>query len=849
MESIPRQSAFWSQSIADLLQQLQTSPQGLSSQEARSRGALYGQNILKREGRATTIRLLLAQFESPLIIILILAALVSFFLGETIDATIVIGIVLLSGLLGFWQEKRAADAVAKLLSIVRINARVLRDGKILEVRIEDVVPGDIAILCAGNILPGDCRLLESKDLYVEEAALTGESFPAEKKEATLPPESPLAERVNSLWMGTHVISGEARAVVVRTGTETEFGMISQRLRGKSPETEFEHGVRRFGYLLTEITFILVLLLFGFSVLTKRPVFDSFLFAVALAVGMIPELLPAIISINLAIGAERMARKQVIVKQLASIENFGSMDVLCSDKTGTLTEGTVNFLGARDLKNEASAKGQLFAALNAAFESGFINPIDESIRKTATPDLSEYRKLDEVPYDFVRKRLSILVEKDGQRVMVTKGALANVLESCSHAEVDGHVVPIDAWREKIQERLASFSEQGIRTLGLAYRESVAESRISKDAEQGMTFLAFLPFTDLPREEIVQTIARLKQLGIDLKVITGDNRMVSAALAEKVYGYRPKIMTGAELHQLSNEALRQRAREVNVFAEVEPNQKERIILALRKAGHVVGYLGDGINDAAALHAADVGISVNNGVDIAKEAASIVLLEKDLGVLLEGVREGRTTFANTLKYVFMTTSANFGNMFSMAGAALFLPFLPLLPKQVLLNNFLSDFPAMAIATDTVDEEWIVQPRRWDVNFIRNFMIAFGIVSSVFDFMSFGALLYLLNATPDQFRTGWFLESVVTELLIVFVIRTWKPFYRSRMSRPLLISTFVVLVFTIALPYLPWSGLLGLVPLPPSYLLTFAIITGLYLLASEATKKYVYQRAMGSKIRSFSP
>jgi Mg2+-importing ATPase len=844
METDPQQSAFWSQHVADLLQQLQTSPQGLSNQEAQNRGALYGRNLLKREGQAGSLRLLLSQFESPLIIILILAALVSFFLGETIDAVIVIGIVLLSGLLGFWQEKRAADAVAKLLSIVQINARVMRDGQMLEVRIEDVVPGDIAILSAGNILPGDCRLLESKDLYVEEAALTGESFPAEKKEALLSLETPLAERINSLWMGTHVISGDARAVVVRTGAETEFGQISQRLRLKPAETEFEHGVRRFGYLLTEITFILVLLLFGFSVLTKRPVFDSFLFAVALAVGMIPELLPAIISINLAIGAERMARKRVIVKQLASIENFGSMDVLCSDKTGTLTEGTVNFLGARNVRNERSAKSQLYAALNANFESGFINPIDEAIRKAGAPDLSEYRKLDEVPYDFARKRLSILVEKNGQRVMITKGALANVVESCSGVEIDGQIAPIDEWREKIQERFARLSEQGIRTLGLAYRESVAESRISKDSEQEMTFLGFLPFTDPPRDEIVQTIAQLKQLGIELKVITGDNRMVSAAVAEKVYGYRPRIMTGAELHQLSNEALQQRAREVNVFAEVEPNQKERIILALRNAGHVVGYLGDGINDAAALHAADVGISVKNGVDIAKEAAAIVLLEKDLSVLLEGVREGRTTFANTLKYVFMTTSANFGNMFSMAGAALFLPFLPLLPKQVLLNNFLSDFPAMAIATDTVDEEWIQRPRRWDVTFIRDFMIAFGIVSSVFDFLSFGALLYLLRATPEEFRTGWFLESVVTELLIVFVIRTWRPAHQSRMSRPLLLSTLVVLIVTLALPYMPWAGLLGLVPLPPSYLLTFALITGLYLLASEVTKKYVYQRALGIRM-----
>ena len=830
-------SAFWSLTTDEALVALQTNLQGLPPDEARRRLALYGHNLFKPRQRTDALALLLAQFKSPLIVILILAALLSFFLREPVDATIILGIVVLSGVLGFWQEKSAADAVAKLLALVRITARVRRSGIVQEVHSEEVVPGDIVLLNAGNVVPGDCLLLESKDLFVDEAALTGESFPAEKYVGVSALEAPLAKRINALWLGTHVISGAAVAVVARTGAETEFGQISQSLKLKPAESEFEQGVRRFGYLLTQITFILVLVIFGFSLVFKRPVLDSFLFALALAVGMIPELLPAIISINLALGAAAMARRRVIVKQLAAIENFGSMDVLCSDKTGTLTEGVVRLHGALDSQGLMNERVQLFAYFNASYETGFSNPIDEAIRQDRAFDLSRTRKLDEVPYDFVRKRLSILVEHEGRRLMITKGAFANVLDVCSTVETRGLAVPLDTRRAALGERFAEFSAQGMRTLGLAYRELTNDAPLHKADEHDLIFLGFLVFADPPKAGIAATIKQLRALGISLKIITGDNQLVAAHVAEQVFGAKPLLLTGAELHHLSDEALRQRAPYVDVFAEVEPNQKERIILALRKTNHVVGYLGDGINDASALHAADVGISVNNGVDVAKEAASIVLLEKDLNVLVEGVREGRRTFANTLKYVFMTTSANFGNMFSMAGAALFLPFLPLLPKQILLNNFMSDFPAMAIATDTVDDEWIERPRRWDIHFIRKFMLAFGFISSVFDFLTFGALLYLLKATAMQFQTAWFLESLLTELLIVAVIRTRRPLHKSKMGRPLLWATVIVLVVTVALPYLPGSELMGFVPLPLVYWAVLGGITLLYLLASELTKKIVYR------------
>ncbi len=839
--------AFWSVEAEELMHSLGAGRGGLTHVEARRRIKLYGPNLLKSTKRMDALTLLLAQFRSPLIIILLLAAVLSFFFHEPVDALIIIGIVLLSGLLGFWQEKRAADAVAKLLAVVQVKAEVLRDGTPVELALEEIVPGDVVLLNAGDLIPGDCLILESKDLFVDEAALTGESFPAEKGGGVVKADTPLAHRTNTLFMGTHVISGSATAFVALTGARTEFGDVAERLHLRPAEAEFERGIRRFGYLLTEVTMVLVIIIFGISVYLERHLLDSFLFALALAVGLIPELLPAIISINLAVGAIHMARRKVIVKQLAAIENFGSMNLLCADKTGTLTEGVVRLHAALDVSGGERGKALFYAYLNASYESGFTNPIDEAIRTHRQFDLSDSEKLDEVPYDFIRKRLSVLVKREGAHLMLTKGALRNVLEVCRLVEMpDGKLEDVSRLGEQLESRFEDLSLQGFRTLGLAYKVLDSSlSRISKTDEADMVFLGFLVFFDPSKAGISETVKNLKELGIELKMITGDNRVVAMNVARQVKNASPRLLTGTELHRMSDDALCRRAVDVDVFAEVEPSQKERIILALRKSGNVVGYLGDGINDASALHAADVGISVNSAVDVAKEAASIVLLEKDLNVLLDGVREGRTTFANTLKYVYMTTSANFGNMFSMAAAALYLPFLPLLPKQILLNNFLTDFPAMAIATDRVDRELVLRPRRWDIKFIRDFMVAFGAVSSLFDFLTFGTLLFILRATPDEFRTGWFLESVMTELLIVPVIRTWKPFYRSRPSRLLLVATAIVFGLTFTLPYFgPTSRLLGFSPLPLSFLILLIVITTLYLIASEMTKKFFYKRlGMGAE------
>jgi len=831
--------AFWSIAGTELLTQLATSSQGLDEAEAQERLKRYGANLLKPKGRTDTLTLLLSQYKSPIILLLLFAAGLSIFLADHTDALIILTIVVVSGLLSFWQERGAVNAVARLLALVQIKATVRRGGQPREIPVEQVVPGDIVLLNAGDVIPGDCLILESKDLFVDEATLTGETFPVEKAAGLSPREASLAQRLNALFMGTHVVSGTAAACVVLTGTATEFGQVSVRLRLKPPETEFEHGVRRFGYFLMEVTLLLVLAIFAVNVYLARPVLESFLFSLALAVGLTPQLLPAIISINLAIGAKRMAAEKVIVKRLAAIENFGSMNVLCADKTGTLTAGVVELHSAVSLEGENSEKVLLYAYLNAVFETGFANPIDEAIRHYCCLDVSAFRKLDEVPYDFVRKRLSILVVQAGENLLITKGALAKVLEVCATAETAaGEVVALAQVREVIQQNFAAFSAQGLRTLGVAYRPQGSAATITKDQETDLTFLGFLVVHDPPKPGVGETIRQMKALGVSLKIITGDNALVAASVARQVGLVKSRLLTGSQLRQMSDEALLTKVRDIQVFAEVEPNQKERLITALRKAGQVVGFMGDGINDASALHAADVSISVDSAVDVAKEAADIVLLEKDLGVLTKGIREGRMTFANTLKYVFMATSANFGNMFSMAGASLFLPFLPLLPKQILLTNLLTDFPEMTIATDKVDPELVEKPRRWDIKFIRKFMITFGLVSSIFDYLTFGALLYILKAGTEQFRTGWFQESVISAAMIVLVIRTRKPFFRSTPAKHLLVATLLIVGVTLALPYTALAGLLNFTPLSLEFILLLALILLLYVGTAELAKLVFYRR-----------
>ena len=836
--------AFWSKEAARELADLGVTAGGLTSAEAAERLRRFGPNAIVEKRQQGDVALFLSQFKSPIILILIAAAVLSAFLGDHADAAIILAIVLVSGALTFWQERGAADAVDKLLAIVEIKAKVLRDGVEASVPHDEIVPGDVLVLDAGATVPSDSLVLESTDLYVDEATLTGETFPVDKDPGVLPAGTPLAKRANSVFMGTHVVSGSARALVVHTGRDTEFGAVSDRLVQVPPETGFEHGVRRFGYLLLEITLMLVIAIFAINVFLHKPVVDSFLFSLALAVGLTPQLLPAIISINLAHGSRRMAESKVIVKRLAAIEDFGSMDVLCSDKTGTLTEGVVTVSGAYDVRGGDSEDVMLYAYLNSCFETGFSNPIDLAVRSARSFDISRVTKLDEKPYDFARKRLSILVEREGRPLMVTKGALANVLEVCTKARTPtGATVRLDEVRGDVDRLYRDLSSRGYRTLGVAIRDDLTARLMDGSFEKDMTFVGLLALFDPPKEGASDAVAHLKSLGVRLKIITGDNALVARTAGSQMGLEDPVVFSGAELHGLHERALVARVDTIDIFAEIEPNQKEYVVHALQKAGHIVGYLGDGINDASALHAADVGISVNSAVDVAKEAADIVLLEPGLDVLSQGVEGGRSTFANTLKYVFMATSANFGYMFSMAGASLFLPFLPLLPTQILLTNLLTDFPEMAIASDRVDPELTQSPRRWDLGFIRDFMLVFGLLSSVFDYLTFAALLLVmripLHAAYGQalFRTGWFVESVLSASMVVLVIRTRRPFFRSRPGRLLTLATVCVWVATLAIPYTPVGALFKFVPLPPQFLLMVAVILVLYMTAAEFAKRRFYR------------
>jgi Mg2+-importing ATPase len=840
----PAPAAYWSLEPERLLIALHTSATGLSAEDATQRLTRYGPNAVHVQREMTVFSLLLNQVKSPLVLMLLFAAVISVFAGEWTDAAIVLAVVLGSTVLGFGQEYRARNAVELLRSKVTVRSTVLRSGSTEHLPSEQLVPGDIVLLSAGSLIPADGVVLEANDCFVNQALLTGESFPVERTPGAVPAGASLPERTNCVFMGTSVRSGTARALIVQTGKATVFGQLAERLSLRPPQTEFERGVQRFGYLLTQVMLVMVVIVLAVNMLLHKPAIDSLLFALALAVGLTPELLPAIISITLAHGAQQMASRGVIVRRLNAIENFGSMDVLCTDKTGTLTQGVVRLNDALGCDGRDSPAALRAAFLNATFQTGLSNPLDEAIithAQQAGLSVGAEEKRGEIPYDFTRKRLSVAAAgPQGDITLITKGALEPLLQICTQVAVGSVVCPMDGpQRDMIEGRFNDWSSQGFRVLGLATKALPRDaSLIAAADERDLVFLGFLLFFDPPKLDVPQTIRDLAQRGVQIKIITGDSHVVARHVADAVQLPVRGVLTGSALNDMRDEALWHAAERTTIFAEVDPNQKERIILALRKTGHVVGYMGDGINDAPALHAADVGISVDTAVDVAKNAADFVLLRQDLDILREGIDEGRVTFANTLKYILTTTSANFGNMFSMAGASVLLPFLPLLAPQILLNNFLSDIPAATIAGDRVDREWVEQPRRWDTAFIRNYMVLFGLVSSIFDFLTFGALLFLFRASPVQFRTGWFIESLLTELVIALVVRTRQVFFRSRPSTPLLVSTVLVIAVTLALPYLPVNALFGFVPLPAPLMATLLGLTGLYILVTEAAKRYFYTR-----------
>jgi Mg2+-importing ATPase len=828
-------AAYWSLDPTALYARLASSADGLSSQEAEERLRRYGRNELREQQQLSRARVLLAQVRSPLLLLLVFAAVVSVVTGEWVDAVIVLAIVLASVGIGYTREYRAQAAAAALRARVKTRASVVRDGQTVALPLEDVVPGDVVLLSAGSLVPADVVALQATDCFASEAVLTGESFPVEKKPGAVPAATPLARRTNCLFLGTNIRSGTARAVVVATGPATEFGAIAHRLALRPPETEFDRGIRRFGYLLTSAMLAMIFLVFVAHVFRERPPIETLLFSIALAVGLSPELLPAILSVNLARGAEMMAHRGVLVRHLSAIENLGSMDVLCTDKTGTLTEGVVRCQGAHDATGASSDTVLELGALNAALETGLSNPLDEAILQARTPSLEGVRKRGEIPFDFMRKRVTVIVEDAEGVRLVTKGAFHHVLEICTRL-ADGSALDTAA-RQRLEARYSEWSASGARVLAVAERRPPDQASYTREDERDLTFAGFLSFLDRPKEGVAEAIVDLAGLGVAVKLITGDSKLVAQHVAGLVGLRRERVLTGADLDELHDEALWREAERTDLFVEVDPNQKERIILALKKMGHVVGFLGDGVNDAPAMHAADTSLSVEHAVDVAREAADFVLLESHLEVIRRGIEEGRKTFANTLKYVLTTTSANLGNMISMAVASLFLPFLPLLAGQILLNNFLSDIPAIGLAGDSVDRELVERPRRWSMAFIGRFMVEFGALSSAFDLLTFAVLLWLFHASPELFRTGWFVLSLLTELVIALVVRTRRPFYRSRPGSILSATTALLILVAFAIPYLPYAGVLGFVPLPATLVATLAGITASYVLATELTKHWFYR------------
>lgn len=833
--------AYWSRPAAELIGQLQTTATGLSSDQARERLARQGDNSLGRSAAVSPWRLFARQFYSPLVLILIFAAVVSAFVGEDQEAAIIGAIVLASCILSFSQEYSASRAMEALKQRISTRASVLRDGRPVSIPSDQIVPGDVLTLSAGSLIPADGIILEARDFNVSEAALTGETFPVVKSPGQVAPEAGLALRSNAVFAGTSVRSGTATVLVVKTGKHTVFAGIAAAIQHKPPQTEFGLGIRRFGALMTQIMLVIVVLVFVANLLLARPLIDSLLFSLALAVGLTPELLPAIISVTLARGARTLAGNGVIVRRLEAIENLGSMDILCTDKTGTLTEGVIHLDGCLDAEGASSAQVMRWARLNAMLQTGLKNPLDEAIAASPSDaDLGAYTKVDEIPYDFVRKSLSVVVRQahDQDDLLICKGAVLNVAAACTWILTATGPAPLDPpTRAALEERFKAWSAEGYRVLAVAIRHLPRKRAYARTDEAAMTFAGFLLFLDPPKPGVAQALAAMAARGIGVKVITGDNRYVAQHLAAAVGLKSHAMITGEQLSHMTKEALFGLAPHTDLFVEIDPNQKERIIAALRQHGHAVGYLGDGINDAPALHTADIGISVEGAVEVAREAADMILLQRDLGVLLTGIDDSRKTFANTMKYISITTSASFGNMISMAFASLFLPFLPLLAKQILLNNFLSDLPALAIASDNVDPDQTRSPRHWDIGYIRRFMLCFGLVSTLFDFITFGFLLGIVRASAETFQTAWFVESLITELAIVLVIRTRKAFWRSRPSALLTRLSLAVLALAVIIPYLPAAGRLGFVPLPPMVMGGIAMITALYLLASEATKRWFFR------------
>ncbi|MDD5342479.1 MAG: magnesium-translocating P-type ATPase [Patescibacteria group bacterium] len=838
-----------SEEIIKTLKSLQSSPDGITNDEAASRLASNGPNTIASQQSKSWFKKFLTNFRDPLSLLLLALGLISYFTGE-IKAAIIIGAMLiLSVLLRFVQEMRADKAAKKLKAMVHTTTAVRRAGHRYDLPLDEIVPGDIIELSAGDMVPADLRLIESKDLFVNQATLTGESLPAEKH---APPLTDTSGSVfgfqNLCFMGTNVESGSATAIVVTTGSQTCFGSLAKTIAVDRQTTSFDRGVGRFTWLMIRFIAIMVPLVFVINGFSKGNWLEAFLFALAVAVGLTPELLPMIVTVNLSKGALDMSRKKVIVKRLNAIQNFGAMDILCTDKTGTLTQGHVVLIKHLDISGKENVKILNYAYLNSHYQTGLKNLMDDAILRHDTEETSalvrEYKKIDEIPFDFVRRRMSVVVEIGaGEHLLICKGAVEEVLARSRWVEVNGQIKKLEKHHHVSKNELVNqLSAEGFRMIALSYRKMPLTKQVYDVAdEKDLILVGFLAFLDPPKETAATAIKELERHGVRIKVLTGDNELVTRKICTEVGLPIKRILLGTEVEKMDDAELAIAAEEATVFDKLEPMQKERIIHALQSRGHAVGYLGDGINDAPALKAADVGISVDSAVDIAQESSDIILLEKSLMVLKDGVREGRKIFGNIIKYIKMTASSNFGNMFSVVGGSIFLPFLPMLPLQVITNNLLYDMSQVTIPTDGVDEEYLIQPRQWKISLIKKFILWLGPVSSLFDYATYFLMLYVFHAWSDPalFHTGWFVESLMTQTLIIHVIRTRKiPFFQSRASLPLTLTSFLVVGFGAWLPFSPLAGALGFKPLPPTYWLYMLGFLFLYFCLAQLVKKWFIRR-----------
>jgi len=828
----------WNEAQGELLPRLQATPAGLSQSEVDARLRRYGPNTRLAARRPSALRQLLSRFANPLILLLLIVSGLSAVAGDASSFGIVAAIVLLSVLLDFVQERSAERTMADLAQSVAVTATALRDGEMREVPASALVPGDVIALSPGDLVPADCRLIEARDLSVNEALLSGEVYPVEKTAGDLPAPVVASRATNTVFQATSVVTGSGRAVVCRTGNTTELGDMAAALRAPPPATSFALSLNRFGLLMLRLTIFIVVFVLAANAFFGRPLLQSLLFALALGVALTPELLPAIIAVTLARGARRLSERKVIVKQLAVIHNLGAMDVLCTDKTGTLTEARMELARSVDASGADNRRPADLAFLNSHFSNGMSSALDVAIVAHGG-DAGGWVRIDEVPFDYQRRRVSLLLEHAGRRTLIAKGAPESILAVCATYEAaDGTTRPLDGpARGHLDEVIASLSKEGYRLLAVASRDEANDKQVANIADEAALVLSgLLAFRDPPKSTAGDTVRALAKLGVGLKILTGDGELVTRRLCDDIGIPITGLISGDDFDKLSEAALIARLDATNVFCRMAPADKQRVIGLMKRRGHVVGYLGDGVNDAPALHIADVGISVDGAADIAREAASLILLEHDLSVVLDGVVEGRRAVENAVKYVLMGTSSNFGNMFSMAGAALFLPILPMLPVQVLLNNLLYDVSELGIPFDNVDPEALSQPVRWDMAMIRRFMLMLGPVSSIFDFLTFFALLWIFHAGTQEFQTGWFVESLATQALVVFAIRSRRSFLLSRPNAILAVLTITVVVVAALLPLTPLGHWFGFVTLPVAYYVFVACATAAYLVLVEIVKPWVF-------------